>query len=253
MTFSCVPAWTRYAPLMSALTLLVSTAVASAQVKIPQAALDSPTELSQVYHEGSLMEESGRWGEALSLYEKASRKFPQDQRLKSELSEARLHFDVRRRYADSSFVRMAKNGSLRDSLEIYQEILLKIKTFHVDQPDWKGLVRRGSEAFLITIASDEFTKQFDVTLDDFARQRIQDYLTQETLSKRIIDRNTAQLAVHDFAIMMHEAHGIPAQVVVLEFATGATTALDWYSSFLTTDQYSEVMSQIDGNFVGLGV
>ena len=253
MTFSCVPAWTRYAPLMSALTLLVSTAVASAQVKIPQAALDSPTELSQVYHEGSLMEESGRWGEALSLYEKASRKFPQDQRLKSELSEARLHFDVRRRYADSSFVRMAKNGSLRDSLEIYQEILLKIKTFHVDQPDWKGLVRRGSEAFLITIASDEFTKQFDVTLDDFARQRIQDYLTQETLSKRIIDRNSAQLAVHDFAIMMHEAHGIPAQVVVLEFATGATTALDWYSSFLTTDQYSEVMSQIDGNFVGLGV
>jgi carboxyl-terminal processing protease len=253
MTFSCVPAWTRFAPWMSVLTLLVFSTVAPAQVKIPQAALESPTELSEVYHEGTLMEESGRWGEALSLYEKASRKFPQDQRLKAELNEARLHFDVRRRYSDSSFVRMTKSSSLRDSLEIYQEILLKIKTFHVDQPDWTGLVRRGSEAFLVTIASKEFAQEFDVTLDNFALRRITDYLNQETLSKRIVDRNAAQLAVHDFAIMMHEAHGIPAQVVVLEFATGATTALDWYSSFLTTDQYSEVMAQIDGNFVGLGV
>jgi carboxyl-terminal processing protease len=253
MTFSCVPAWTRFAPLMSVLTLLLSSAMAWAQVKIPQAALESPTELTQVYHEGSLMEESGRWGEALSLYEKASKRFPQDPRLKAELSEARLHFDVRRRYSDSSFVRMVKSASLRDSLEIYQEILLKIKTFHVDQPDWTGLVRRGAEAFLVTVDSKDFSKQFEVTLDDFAQQRITDYLNQETLSKQIVDRNAAQIAVHDFAVMMHEAHGIPAQAVVMEFATGATTALDWYSSFLTTDQYSEVMSQIDGNFVGLGV
>jgi carboxyl-terminal processing protease len=47
--------------------------------------------------------------------------------------------------------------------------------------------------------------------------------------------------------------GIPAQVVLLEYTCGAASALDAYSSFLTRDQYAEVMSQISGNFVGLGI
>ncbi len=41
--------------------------------------------------------------------------------------------------------------------------------------------------------------------------------------------------------------------VVLEYLCGATNSLDQYSAFLTPDQLGEVYSQIDGNFVGLGV
>lgn len=42
-------------------------------------------------------------------------------------------------------------------------------------------------------------------------------------------------------------------VVILEYACGATSALDEYSSFLTGDQLNDVYSQIEGNFVGLGI
>ncbi len=40
---------------------------------------------------------------------------------------------------------------------------------------------------------------------------------------------------------------------ILEYTCGATTALDPYSTFLTADQLNEVYSQIEGNFVGLGI
>ena len=253
MTFSCTPAWMRLSRTATAFAVFLIATVAMGQVRIPQDAVESPSELAQIFQQGQVMEDSGRWGEALSLYEKASRKFPNELRLQNELQEARLHFDVYRRYSDSSFVQMVKQSSLRDALAIYQEILLKIETFHFDQPDWTSLVRSGCNAFMVSVSSDEFREQFGISVDRQIQQRIRDYLSKETLAHRIADRDAAQRAVHDFSVMMHELYGIPAPFVVLEIATGATVALDWYSSFLTTDQYSEVMSQIDGNFVGLGI
>ena len=47
--------------------------------------------------------------------------------------------------------------------------------------------------------------------------------------------------------------GLSPVAVVLEFTCGATNALDPYSAYLTPDQLAEVYSQIEGNFVGLGV
>ena len=46
---------------------------------------------------------------------------------------------------------------------------------------------------------------------------------------------------------------IAPAAVVLEYLCGATNALDPYSTYLTPDQLNEVYSQIEGNFVGLGV
>jgi carboxyl-terminal processing protease len=61
----------------------------------------------------------------------------------------------------------------------------------------------------------------------------------------------------DFAVAvakgLYQDLAIPTQATMFEFLNGATTSLDPYSAFLTGDQYADVMSQIDGNFVGLGV
>ena len=40
---------------------------------------------------------------------------------------------------------------------------------------------------------------------------------------------------------------------MLEFTCAAAASLDPYSSYLTGDQLDEVFSQIEGNFVGLGI
>ena len=55
------------------------------------------------------------------------------------------------------------------------------------------------------------------------------------------------------AATLRERYGLPAQAVILEFVSGAAAALDEYSGFLTGGQMDELFSQIEGNFVGLGV
>ena len=41
--------------------------------------------------------------------------------------------------------------------------------------------------------------------------------------------------------------------MILEYTCGSIGALDEYSTFLTGGQLHDLYSQIDGNFVGLGV
>ena len=46
---------------------------------------------------------------------------------------------------------------------------------------------------------------------------------------------------------------LPTVAVAYEYACGAIGGLDSYSSYLTGDQLNDVYSQIEGNFVGLGI
>ena len=47
--------------------------------------------------------------------------------------------------------------------------------------------------------------------------------------------------------------GLAESATILEFTAAAASALDHYSAFLTADQLRDIYSQIEGNFVGLGV
>ena len=58
---------------------------------------------------------------------------------------------------------------------------------------------------------------------------------------------------HRWPTALRRPHGLSPQAVIFEFTSGAAAALDEYSGFLTGGQMDEVFSQIEGNFVGLGV
>jgi carboxyl-terminal processing protease len=72
-------------------------------------------------------------------------------------------------------------------------------------------------------------------------------------SRAFATRTDARDAVAAVAALAEARLAIPAPAVVLEYLCGATNSLDPYSAYLTPDQLNEVYSQIDGNFVGLGV
>ncbi len=59
--------------------------------------------------------------------------------------------------------------------------------------------------------------------------------------------------VTNVAHLADQELGIRPAATVLEFTSGAACALDQYSCFLTGGQLDEVFSQIEGNFVGLGI
>ena len=211
------------------------------------------TSAQTALHEGNQLEARGEWAEALTLYQQAVREFPKSSSLKTRRSVARIHYDLDRRYADSSFVSTIRqtNGSTAGS--VYAEVLLKIESYYVDQPNWAELASYGLTSLEVALMSPDFRK---VNLPKITDQQVRDTIlrTRKRLeSARVNNRNDAYLVAVDTADHLRDTIGLSSQATIYEFVCGAISALDPYSAFMSSNQYSETMSQIEGNFVGLGV
>ncbi len=69
----------------------------------------------------------------------------------------------------------------------------------------------------------------------------------------ITNRNDAREAVWNAGQMAKLHLGLRPTAVILEYTAAMMGGLDEYSSFLTSGQLNDLYSQIEGNFVGLGV
>ena len=104
---------------------------------------ESPDSLDKVFVEGESLERDGKWADALSLYQTALKKQPNDQSLIQRRSLARIHYDLGRRYGDTSFLNQIKRTAPAQAQNAYAEVLLKIQSYYVDIPDWDRLTRCG--------------------------------------------------------------------------------------------------------------
>jgi carboxyl-terminal processing protease len=210
-------------------------------------------ELDDLLQSGRQLELQRRWGDALSHYEEGLRRFPGEELLQSRYDTSRLHYDLQRRANDHSFRESLERMSSNQALDLYAQVLLMIEANYVDAPNWQNLVERGTNDLEIALGDRAFVER-NVPLArraqaaQFARQ-LRSILGTRAVGNRQEARDAAAFA----ASLAAERLGIPSTAVVLEYLCGATNSLDQYSAFLTPDQLGEVYSQIDGNFVGLGV
>ena len=207
----------------------------------------------QFLQEGTEYEQAQQWAEALNHYQKALKKFPTDVQLKQRRAVARIHFDLDRRYSDSSFVRTIAETDSSTSLNVYAEILLKIQSYYVDQPNWADLASYGLTSLEVALMSPEFRR---INIPHVTDEQIRTTIlsTRQRLSKiSVNNRHDAYIVASSTAQNLHDTIGLSAQATAYEFVCGAISALDPYSAFMSSNQFSETMSQIEGNFVGLGV
>jgi carboxyl-terminal processing protease len=202
---------------------------------------------------GTALESQHRWGEALTHYEEAVRQFPGNADLKRRFDSARLHYDLGRRYSDRSFRDGLARMSFQDALDLYSEVLLKIQAHYVDAPKWKELVAKGAGGLEMALAEPVFLQAHAVRAGDPAQEKFRRELEGVLDARDIGSRSDACQAVAVVAGLARDRLQIDAAAVVMEFVCGAANSLDPYSTYLTPDQLSEVYSQIEGHFVGLGV
>ena len=217
----------------------------------PPAADD--TQIDSVVRRGQKLENEHRWGEAVTLYEEALRENPADHNLATRHELAKIHYDLGRRYHDSSFLRSLGSLDQRETLALYGEVLSKIQSHYVVEPDWAALVRRGTAGLEVALGETAFARQVGLTagrpeIDAFRQQ-----LVQQMQSQPIRNRQQAIDAVTQAAQLARQQLHLPPTAVILEYACGAAGSLDEYSAYLTSDQLNDVYSQIEGNFVGLGI
>jgi len=237
-------------------SLLLAVALFSAAYAQTPAATESvanSTEAQAALDHGLKLERDRRWGEALQYYESAVKSHPNRRELEERLVMARSHYDVTRRYGDDSYIRSVAVMTDREALKILAEVLEKVETHYVNNPNWGDLVRRGTLSFDVALSEEAFAKRHlsRVSPEDLLRFRREFAQTAATLAPK----DTKQ--VSECATWAGKAAsqrlGINSAAVIMEYVCGAVAALDEYSSFLTSAQLEEVFSQIEGNFVGLGV
>jgi carboxyl-terminal processing protease len=210
-------------------------------------------EVNQIVSQGAKLESQRRWGEALSLYEDEVRKNPAVTQLFERIDLAKIHYDLGRRYADGSFRRSIAQLDESRALDLYGEVLTKIYAHYVQEPDWKHLLDRGTRDVDVALNEADFIANNPMqataeTVNDF-RRRLHNLTDNRPVRSREELRDVVASAAH----LARAELGLSPTAVILEYTAGAAGGLDEYSTFLTADQLTDLYSQIEGNFVGLGV
>ena len=142
---------------------------------------------------------------------------------------------------------------LASSKAVYREVLVKIDTYFYTNPDWKNLVKNGFWQLQLAIQNKEFCTFYKLSMNserDFAfKKQIDNWLHRQNV------RNYQDVlyAAEYISRQANQKYGLPHQSSMLEMTSGSISLLDRYSSYLTGTELNDMFSQINGNFVGLGV
>jgi carboxyl-terminal processing protease len=195
----------------------------------------------------------GRWADVVSICETAARKGTLDPALARQYDLAKLHCDVARRHAEPAFRRQLATLAEADARRAYGEILGRIGSHHVENPDYARLVARGLVAIDVALEEPGFVaghaSQATPERQAAYRQQVERILA----ARPVGSRSDAEAVAAWVARSGHSLLGISPSVTLMEMAAAAVGGLDEYSAFLTTGQLEDLYAQIEGNFVGLGV
>lgn len=232
--------------------LLQPPVVLPPAVQVP-AIPDHSGAVNDLLRRGFQLESESRWGEALTHYEDALRSFPGERSFERRYEYARLHYDLGRRYADRSFLRASDQLSRDAALDLYADVLAKIQAHYVEVPNWKEAVHRGADNLEVALGEPVFLARNLPGADAKALIEFRQELRRMLGARLVQTRAAARDTIGEVADLAQRRLGILPAPVVLECLCGVTNSLDPYSAFLTPGQLDEVYSQIEGNFVGLGI
>ena len=234
-------------------SLLAGDYTASVYGQTPGKSQATLAALEDALSTGERFEERSQWGDALRHYQKSVKQFPRQAELRRRLITAKAHVDVDRRYSDASFSRSLRVLDHRLSIDVLEEILLKIDTYYVDTPNWNRMCEVGSRFVAVALESPSFLEFHGVVNNKAriapARKQISDWASTSRIQSRRDLMTHISMASH----YVSRQTGISSQSIVMEFVSGVMSSMDRYSAFLTGNQLDETFSQIEGNFVGLGV
>lgn len=223
---------------------------------IPETSLEgtlAAPSLEALLQEGSMLESQKRWSEALTHYEQALRRHPGEHTLVRRQDIAKLHYSLDRRYNDRSYRQSVRSLSTQQSLSLYLELLRKIQTHYVDTPPWQRLGVRAITSLDIALTDEAFRKSNTIAVSTDQVEALRRELYQVLGARSIESPQDLTALAGEVARLAQQRVGLNGSASVLEFVTAAAGGLDDYSAYLTADQLRDVYSQIEGNFVGLGV
>lgn len=212
---------------------------------------DSPVD--EALRLGKALEQQRRWQEAIQHYEKSLKVLPLNKQITERMQIARVHLDVTRRYCDRSFIESVERSTLAQSLEVYQDVVAKLETYYVDSVDYPKLALYGTAFLEVALTEKDFLSKHLSKTPPAAVENFRRNVHRLVFGKRIANSSELRNLVQLVAGQAKEQIGLNPTATIFEFISGSVGLLDPYSAILTPGEYKEIMSQIEGNLIGLGV
>lgn len=209
--------------------------------------------IDQALNSGYDLERSRKWLEAIELYEKASKAYPDSAALSYGLRRAKIHFGIERRYSDKSFQSSLLHMSRTETLSLFEEILSTVQQEYVDPVSATSFIAHGTESLYTALADERFLQK-NVTVENReAVKAFRQMLVDDYWNKQITTRQGVRSTVLEICDQAERKLGVRATPVILEYIFGGCNALDDYSSYLTPTRLNDLYGNIEGQFVGLGI
>ncbi|MFM8734172.1 MAG: S41 family peptidase [Pirellulales bacterium] len=218
---------------------------------LPGLALPAPHE--DLASRTTALAHQGRWSDVVSICEMAARKGTLDPALRDRYDLAKLHCDVARRHAEPAFRDRLASLSEADARLVYAEVLGRIGTHHVDNPDYSRLVGRGLRALDVALEEPAFASAHAAQATMERRTLYREQVSRIVATQTVASPAEAEAVAVWVARAAHSILGVAPAVTLMEMSAAAVGGLDEYSAFLTNGQLDDLYAQIEGNFVGLGV
>src|SRR5262245_8329990 len=209
--------------------------------------------IEQALNTGADFERNRKWLDAIELYEKASKAYPENPALEYGLRRSKIHFGIERRYSDKSFQNTLLHMSRGEAISLFEEILSTVQAEYVDPVSATSFVAHGLESFYTALADERFL-QTNISLENRnAVTTFRKMLLDEYWNKPIGARDGARSTIYHLCDLAERDLRLRATPIVLEYIFGGCNALDDYSSYLTPTRLNDLYGNIEGQFVGLGI
>lgn len=213
---------------------------------------DKPETLAAI-RSGAQLERARKWIDAIEHYQKALENWPENKKLTYGLRRSKIHFAIDRRYSDASYEQSLIRLSRSDALDLFDEILSKIRSSYVDPISTTSYVAHGTESLYLALGNDKFIKRNLSGVHSRRIQYIRTVLREKFWNKPIRQQIQARDTVNEVCNLAVDQLGISPTAVILEYTFGGCNALDDYSSYLTPNRLEDLYGNIEGEFVGLGI
>jgi len=202
---------------------------------------------------GRQLEQERRWQEAIQVYEKALKQDLRNKDLTERLQISRVHLDVNRRYSDRSFIETVERSTPADALEMYTDVLTKLEAYYVEPIDFYKLALHGTAYLEVALTEREFLATHLRNANAEGVENFRRQVHRAVFGKRIGSIDELKAVSAQVATLAQQNIGLHPTATLYEFVAGSVGMLDPYSALLTPGEYREIMSQIEGNLIGLGV
>ena len=211
---------------------------------------DSP---ATVIQEGLDLRNSRRWVEAIELYEKSLKSWPENEQLKQGLRQSKIHFSIERRYADKSFVNTMLPMSRGEAMVYLDDVLEKVRHYYVDTVSGTNFIAHGTESLYFGLNNEKFLQRNLPYGDRDKIAQVRTTLRERYWNKPAVGVDGARRIVVELCDLTQRELNLPPSAVVMEFVFGGCNSLDDYSSYLTPGKLGDLYNNIDGEFVGIGI